>query len=259
MGVIIFSEPRYAMAELEEGDISAQFNDYEELKRLSLQIKRDRNPSVIVWIGTCTTEIIKMDLERLAPQLEAKIGIPIVVARANGLDYAFTRHFAQIKEVSSTKGIKLDLVGFLMRYKKALKLSCWEFKRLYGVSKETFSTMIQEVAPAKLGRRGSPPKLLIPDQILLTLQYLREYGTFFQIGQDWGFHEFTAWRIVKKMEDILVKSDKFRLPSKRQLQRLQAGIEVIVIDVAETKIETPKKNKHPTIVGNDSAILSKCK
>ena len=222
-----------------------------------LQIKRDRNPSVIVWIGTCTTEIIKMDLERLAPQLEAKIGIPIVVARANGLDYAFTRHFAQIKEVSSTKGIKLDLVGFLMRYKQALKLSCWEFKRLYGVSKETFSTMIQEVAPAQLGRRGSPPKLLIPDQILLTLQYLREYGTFFQIGQDWGVHEFTAWRIVKRMEDVLVKSDKFRLPSKRQLQQLQAGIEVIVIDVAETKIETPKK-KHPTIVGNDPAILSKC-
>ncbi len=91
MGVMIFAEPRYAMAELEEGDISAQLKDYEELKRLCLQIKRDRNPSVIVWIGTCTTEIIKMDLEGLAPQLEDEIGIPIVVARANGLDYAFTQ------------------------------------------------------------------------------------------------------------------------------------------------------------------------
>jgi light-independent protochlorophyllide reductase subunit N len=91
MGVMIFAEPRYAMAELEEGDISAQLNDYEELKRLCVQIKRDRNPSVIVWIGTCTTEIIKMDLEGLAPKLEAEIGIPIVVARANGLDYAFTQ------------------------------------------------------------------------------------------------------------------------------------------------------------------------
>ncbi|MEM8605290.1 MAG: ferredoxin:protochlorophyllide reductase (ATP-dependent) subunit N, partial [Cyanobacteria bacterium P01_H01_bin.121] len=91
MGVMIFAEPRYAMAELEEGDISAQLNDYEELKRLCLQIKRDRNPSVIVWIGTCTTEIIKTDLEGLAPKLEAEIGIPIVVARANGLDYAFTQ------------------------------------------------------------------------------------------------------------------------------------------------------------------------
>lgn len=91
LGVMIFAEPRYAMAELEESDISAQLNDYKELKRLCLQIKQDRNPSVIVWIGTCTTEIIKMDLEGMAPRLETEIGIPIVVARANGLDYAFTQ------------------------------------------------------------------------------------------------------------------------------------------------------------------------
>ena len=91
MGVMIFAEPRYAMAELEEGDISAQLNDYEELKRLCNQVKRDRNPSVIVFIGTCTTEIVKMDLEGLAPKLESEINIPIVVARANGLDYAFTQ------------------------------------------------------------------------------------------------------------------------------------------------------------------------
>jgi light-independent protochlorophyllide reductase subunit N len=91
MGVMIFAEPRYAMAELEEGDISAQLNDYNELKRLCIQIKKDRNPSVIFWIGTCTTEIIKMDLEGIAPKLEAEIDTPIVVARANGLDYAFTQ------------------------------------------------------------------------------------------------------------------------------------------------------------------------
>ena len=91
MGVMIFAEPRYAMAELEEGDIAAQLNDYKELKRLCLQIKYDRNPSVIVWIGTCTTEIIKMDLENLAKLIEAELKVPIVVARANGLDYAFTQ------------------------------------------------------------------------------------------------------------------------------------------------------------------------
>lgn len=91
LGVMIFAEPRYAMAELEESDISAQLNDYKELKRLCLEIKQDVNPSVIVWIGTCTTEIIKMDLEGMAPRLEAEIGLPIVVARANGLDYAFTQ------------------------------------------------------------------------------------------------------------------------------------------------------------------------
>lgn len=91
LGVMIFAEPRYAMAELEEGDISAQLNDFKELKRLCLQIKEERNPSVIVWIGTCTTEIIKMDLEGIAPKLENELSTPIVVARANGLDYAFTQ------------------------------------------------------------------------------------------------------------------------------------------------------------------------
>ena len=91
LGVMIFAEPRYAMAELEEGDISAQLHDFEELKRLCFQIQKDRNPSVIVWIGTCTTEIIKMDLEGMAPQIEDRIGCPILVARANGLDYAFTQ------------------------------------------------------------------------------------------------------------------------------------------------------------------------
>ena len=91
LGVMIFAEPRYAMAELEEGDISAQLHDFDELKRLCLQIQQDRNPSVIVWIGTCTTEIIKMDLEGMAPKIEEFIGIPILVARANGLDYAFTQ------------------------------------------------------------------------------------------------------------------------------------------------------------------------
>ncbi len=91
LGVMIFAEPRYAMAELEEADISAQLNDYAELKRLCTIIKKDRNPSVIFWIGTCTTEIIKMDLEGIAPKLELELGVPIIVARANGLDYAFTQ------------------------------------------------------------------------------------------------------------------------------------------------------------------------
>nr|YP_009746947.1 protochlorophyllide reductase ChlN subunit [Plagiogyria euphlebia]QII42593.1 protochlorophyllide reductase ChlN subunit [Plagiogyria euphlebia] len=90
-GVTILAEPRYATAESEEGDISAQLNDQKELKRICLQIKRDRNPSVIIWIGTRTTEIIKMDLEGIAPKLERQLGVPIIVARANGLDYAFTQ------------------------------------------------------------------------------------------------------------------------------------------------------------------------
>lgn len=110
LGVMIFAEPRYAMAELEEADISAHLNDYMELKRLCSLIKKDRNPSVIFWIGTCTTEIIKMDLEGIAPKLENELGIPIIVARANGLDYAFTQgEDTVLAALAQTFGIKSSL------------------------------------------------------------------------------------------------------------------------------------------------------
>src|SRR6476659_444281 len=109
---MIFAEPRYAMAELEEGDISAQLSDYQELKRLCLQIKKDRNHSVIFWIGTCTTEIIKMDLEGIAPKLELEIGVPLVVARANGLDYAFTQGEDTVLAALAQSNVEKQDLGF---------------------------------------------------------------------------------------------------------------------------------------------------
>ena len=125
LGVMIFAEPRYAMAELEEGDISAQLNDYQELKGLCLQIKKDRNPSVIVWIGTCTTEIIKMDLEGMAPKLEAEINIPIVVARANGLDYAFTQGEDTVLAAMAHRCPEYKLIDSSLNTKEKTQQSLW--------------------------------------------------------------------------------------------------------------------------------------
>lgn len=48
---------------------------------------------------------------------------------------------------------------------------------------------------------------------------------------------------MKRIEDVLIKAEEFRLLSKRQLQQSEEEIEVIVVDVAETEIERPKKNK----------------
>ncbi|MDB9515664.1 ferredoxin:protochlorophyllide reductase (ATP-dependent) subunit N [Roseofilum reptotaenium CS-1145] len=168
MGVMIFAEPRYAMAELEEGDISAKLNDYEELKRLCEQIKRDRNPSVIVWIGTCTTEIIKMDLEGLAPKLEAEIGIPIVVARANGLDYAFTQ------------GEDTVLAAMAARCPKTVEQPEEKEERNAIQRLLTFGKKKEEVAQEESEYVNHPPLVLfgsVPDPIVtqLTLE-LKRHG-----------------------------------------------------------------------------------
>lgn len=87
------------------------------------------------------------------------------------------------------------------------------------------------------------------DQVLMTLEYWREYRTYFHIGQSWGVNESTAYRIIRKIEDTLITARVFSLPGKKKLQRSDYQIEVVVVDVTETPIERPKKNKNSFIVG----------
>ena len=93
-------------------------------------------------------------------------------------------------------------------------------------------------------KTGRPGKLSLEDQLLMTLEYWREYRTYFHIGQSWGVNESTAYRIIRKMEDALVISRAFTLPGKKKLQTSDYQIEVVVVDVTETPIERPKKNKN---------------
>lgn len=134
-------------------------------------------------------------------------------------------------------------------------LSVTEFKRLCGVRSETFNEMVEVLRPQeeRQGQRGGQNKLSVEDQWLVTLEYGREYRTGFHIAKSWGLHETTVGRIIKKVEDLLIKCGKFRLPSQRALY--QAGWEwkVMVVDVGEMEIERPKKNKNTTILASKSA------
>ncbi len=91
---------------------------------------------------------------------------------------------------------------------------------------------------------GRPTNLIVEDQILLTLQYLREYRTYYHIGIDWKISESTACRIVLKIENILIKSRKFALPGKKKLLDFSLDEDLILIDVMESPIERPTKHQH---------------
>lgn len=93
-------------------------------------------------------------------------------------------------------------------------------------------------------KAGRPPKLSLEDQVLMTLEYWREYRTFFHIANSWGIHESSVCRIIRRVEDILTKSKAFTLPGKKKLQLSGHEIEFVVVDVAETPIERPKKSKN---------------
>ena len=142
-----------------------------------------------------------------------------------------------------------------MQYQELEHLSNREFKRWCGVSRGTFREMVEVVRPhlERQGRRGGQAKLSVEDQILVALAYWREYRRQFHIGVSWGLHETTVGRIVKKVEDLLIKSGKFRLPSQRQLYQPGWEWKVMVVDVSEMELERPPKNRNATTVASSAA------
>jgi Helix-turn-helix of DDE superfamily endonuclease len=132
-----------------------------------------------------------------------------------------------------------------MSYSLVKKLEPTEFKRLCGVTPATFEQMVKVVAAEKVlaKKSGRPSKLSIEDQVLMTLEYWREYRTHFHIGVSWGLDETNVSRNIEKIEKILIKSGLFSLRGKKKVIELDAEEEVLVVDVAEHEIERSKKTE----------------
>ncbi len=100
-----------------------------------------------------------------------------------------------------------------------------------------------------------PSKLTTENQVLMTLEYLREYRTYFHIAQSWGVNQSTAYRIIRKVEDYLVASEVFRLPGKKKLLEPNQSLQIVVVDVTESQIERPQKNRNGLIVAKRKDTL----
>ena len=115
-----------------------------------------------------------------------------------------------------------------------------KFKRLTGVTQETFAVMENAVRNRERAF-GRPPTLCLQDRLLMTLMYLREYRTYEHIGETYGVSESTVCpssylptRAVKRVENILIKDARFHLPGKKVLCQSDTVSEVIMIDATES-------------------------
>ena len=137
-----------------------------------------------------------------------------------------------------------------MRWKTARTYEGAQFKRLVGVERETFDIMVSELKRLKPPsahkiagkKRGPKPKLAATEDVLMVLMYYREYRTFFHLGSEFGLSEVQCWRIVTETEKLLIKSKLFHLPGKKTLLAADTQWEVVLVDVAESAIERPKKS-----------------
>lgn len=146
-------------------------------------------------------------------------------------------------------------------YKQVNKLNDTQFRRKTGVKRNTFNKMVGIVREAEENRKkilGRPLKLSYEDQVLMALEYLREYRTYFSLGQIYELSEANCYKICRKVEDILIKSKEFKLPNRRDVFE-DPNLEVIVVDAVESSIERPKKNKENTTRERKRSIPSKLK
>lgn len=93
-GVMIFAEPRFATAILEERDLAGLADANEELDRVVAQIL-DRRPdiSTLFLVGSCPSEVIKLDLEKAAERLSAVHAgrVRVLSYSGSGIETTFTQ------------------------------------------------------------------------------------------------------------------------------------------------------------------------
>ena len=132
----------------------------------------------------------------------------------------------------------------MKRYEEIKQFSEEQFRRLTGVKKETFRLMVEilvEVTSKRYRKAGRKSSLTMEDRLLMALEYLREYRTYFHLGSSYGLSESACYRTCRWVEDVLIKSGKFSLPGKKALLKSEIEYEVILIDTTETPIQRPKK------------------
>jgi hypothetical protein len=125
---------------------------------------------------------------------------------------------------------------------RSLALPAAKFKRKLGVKRKTFEAMMEVLyqREAHKKKQGRPPALCLEDQLVLALSFWREYRTHFHLVEDWGVDESTVRRSIERLEDALIKSGKFSLPGRKAL-RDEHDLEVVIVDIAESAVERPKK------------------
>jgi len=131
-----------------------------------------------------------------------------------------------------------------MKYNQIKDLLEEQFRRLTGVKRETFKKMIEILREAdrkKKASGGRKNKLSIEDQLLMALEYIREYRTYFHIAKSYAVSESAAYKTVRWVEDTLVKHHDFALPGRKALLKSDVEYEVVLVDASETPIERPKK------------------
>ena len=93
-GVMIFAEPRFATAIIDERDLAGLADANVELDRVVSQLL-ERRPEIklLFLVGSCPSEVIKLDLSRAASRMSARFmpGVRVLNYSGSGIETTFTQ------------------------------------------------------------------------------------------------------------------------------------------------------------------------
>jgi light-independent protochlorophyllide reductase subunit N len=93
-GVMIFAEPRFATAIIEQRDLAGMADANEELDRVVTRLLQ-RRPDIrlLFLVGSCPSEVIKLDLSRAAQRLSTQFAprVRILNYSGSGIETTFTQ------------------------------------------------------------------------------------------------------------------------------------------------------------------------
>jgi hypothetical protein len=131
-----------------------------------------------------------------------------------------------------------------MKYEQIRNLLDEQFRRLTGIKRQTFEKMLKMLVEDDKNKKikgGRKNKLSLENQLLMALEYIREYRTYFHIAKSYGVSESTAYKTVRWVEGTLIKHPDFALPGRKALLKSNMEYEIVLVDASETPIERPKK------------------
>ena len=120
-GVMIFAEPRFATAIIDERDLAGLADANEELDRVVTRlIERRPEIKMLFLVGSCPSEVIKLDLSRAAHRLNARFApsLRVLSYSGSGIETTFTEGedaclAALVPELPQTSEPGLMVVGTL--------------------------------------------------------------------------------------------------------------------------------------------------
>jgi hypothetical protein len=101
--------------------------------------------------------------------------------------------------------------------------------------------ILQEARAQRKLRGGRENKSIIEETLLMTLEYLREYRSYFHISKSYGISEGYAYKVIRWVEDTLIKSKMFSLPGRKALLKSDVEYQLVLVDASEHPVQRPPK------------------